>query len=258
MLAARQYFSLNSQSCSVGDTGQLFNFVRMIWQFRGIVVFLRCKRVIKEKSNCKMKQILYLFVLAAVVMFAACSKTGEQATGVCRIHGVTTNPNLEGKKIFLVPLTGPQTAATVDSVVITNGKFEFHTDTSMMAKVLIDYHFRFGIQPLLVVVEPGDIQMTIDTVSHASGTPQNDSLQRWKQVTEEHNRQMFALRKANQEAEADSIHLGYKRYTRQLAENMKEGLLHDFLKGLYPLTYKRKLPDGRTVTLNADTDEEVR
>lgn len=33
--------------------------------------------------------------------------------------------------------------------------------------------------------------------------------------------------------------------------------LGDFLKGLYPLTYKRKFPDGRIVTMNADTNEEI-
>ena len=38
---------------------------------------------------------------------------------------------------------------------------------------------------------------------------------------------------------------------------MKEGVLHDFLKGLFPLTYKRKFPDGRVVTMDADTNEEI-
>ena len=45
--------------------------------------------------------------------------------------------------------------------------------------------------------------------------------------------------------------------TRHMADNMKEGTLHEFLKDLYPLTYKKKLPDGRIVTMNADTNEEI-
>ena len=56
---------------------------------------------------------------------------------------------------------------------------------------------------------------------------------------------------------ADSFHMVYKTYTRRLVENLKEGILHDFLKDLYPLTYQRKYPDGRTVTINADTNEEI-
>ena len=56
---------------------------------------------------------------------------------------------------------------------------------------------------------------------------------------------------------ADSFHLAYKNYTRQMAKNLEGQVLGDFLKGLYPLTYKRKFPDGRIVTMNADTNEEI-
>ena len=111
--------------------------------------------------------------------------------------------------------------------------------------------------PLLVVVEPGDIHVEIDSISSAHGTPQNDSLQMWKQITEAHNARQFALRKDGRVAEADSLHLAYKRYTRQLAANLREGVLHDFLENLYPLTYQKQMPDGRIVTVNADTHEEM-
>ena len=49
----------------------------------------------------------------------------------------------------------------------------------------------------------------------------------------------------------------YKNYTRQLAKNMEGSVLGNFLNSLYPLTYKRQLPDGRIVTMNADTNEEI-
>ena len=42
-----------------------------------------------------------------------------------------------------------------------------------------------------------------------------------------------------------------------MAKNMEGQTLGDFLKDMYPLTYKRKYPDGRTVTINADTNEEI-
>ena len=79
----------------------------------------------------------------------------------------------------------------------------------------------------------------------------------WKQITEAHNARQFALRKDGRVAEADSLHLAYKRYTRQLAANLREGVLHDFLENLYPLTYQKQMPDGRIVTVNADTHEEM-
>lgn len=204
-----------------------------------------------------MRKIMCLPVVALLlVAVASCDGRQELSAGLCRIHGVAPNPNLEGKQIFLVPLTN-DTRWNVDSVVIRDGRFAFERDTLMMAKIIIDYHFRQGFQPLLVVVEPGDIHVEIDSISSAHGTPQNDSLQMWKQITEAHNARQFALRKDGRVAEADSLHLAYKRYTRQLATHLREGVLHDFLENLYPLTYQKQMPDGRIVTVNADTHEEM-
>ena len=204
-----------------------------------------------------MRKIMCLPIVALLlVAVASCDGRQEPSAGLCRIHGVAPNPNLEGKQIFLVPLTN-DTRWNVDSVVIRDGRFAFERDTLMMAKIIIDYHFRQGFQPLLVVVEPGDIHVEIDSISSAHGTPQNDSLQMCKQITEAHNARQFALRKDGRVAEADSLHLAYKRYTRQLAANLREGVLHDFLENLYPLTYQKQMPDGRIVTVNADTHEEM-
>jgi hypothetical protein len=155
---------------------------------------------------------------------------------------------------------------------IKDGKFHFEKDTTQMYTILMDYHYRFGLQPLLVISEPGVVKVTIDSISHAMGTPQNDSLEKWKARTEMHNRELMKMRKfaANLLAQgdsvqakyiaqrADSFHVVYKNYTRQLAKNMKEGVLYDFLKDMFPLTYQRKYPDGRVVTMNADTNEEIK
>ncbi len=216
-----------------------------------------------------MKKILLCFMAMAVAtMFYSCQQVSD---GKCHIIGSVNGEQYEGKRIFLVPLNGPATAETVDSMEITDGKFHFEPDSMQMYKILLDYHYRMGLQPLLVVGEPGTIEVSIDSVSHATGTPQNDSLEQWKVQTEIHNRQFGLMRKniadltkhgdtiqANYiKQRADSFHLVYKKYTRQLAENMKEGVLHDFLKEMFPLTYKRQLPDGRVVTMNADTNEEI-
>ena len=191
--------------------------------------------------------------------------------GKCHIEGTVNGEQYEGKRIFLVPNSGPATMETVDSMEIKDGKFHFEPDSMQMYKILLDYHFRFGLQPLLVVGEPGTIHVTIDSISHATGTPQNDSLEQWKVQTEIHNRQMGLMRRniaglkkqgdsvqANYiQQRADSFHLVYKNYTRQMAKNLEGQVLGDFLKGLYPLTYKRQMPDGRIVTMNADTNEVV-
>lgn len=220
-----------------------------------------------------MKKILLCFMaVVAATMFYSCQQEGSKE---CRIQGVVNGEQYEGKRIFLVPMNGPKTAEYVDSMEIKDGKFffskDFSKDTMQMYKILLDYHYRFGVQPLIIVGEPGTINITIDTISHAVGTPQNDSLEKWKVRTEIHNRELGKMRRFIAELQmrgdsaqanyitqrADSFHLVYKNYTRRLAENMKEGVLHDFLKELYPLTYKRRLTDGTIKTFNADTNEEI-
>ena len=217
-----------------------------------------------------MRKILLCFIaLAAVTMMFSCQSANN---GKCRINGVVNGEQYEGKRIFLVPMYGPKTAEYVDSMEITNGQFHFEPDSAQMYKILLDYHYRFGLQPLLIVGEPGTIEVIIDSISHATGTPQNDSLEKWKVQTEIHNLQLAKMRKNIADLQmkgdtvqaqylaqrADSFHLAYKNYTRRLAKNLKEGVLYDFLKEMYPLTYQRKYPDGRVVTFNADTNEKIK
>lgn len=216
-----------------------------------------------------MKKILLCFVaVAAMTMIISCQPKNSKE---CRIHGIVADEKFEGKRIFLIPFYGPKTAETVDSMEIKDGKFEFTTDSAKLYKILIDLRFRRGIQPLLVIGEPGDVKVIIDSVSHAVGTPQNDSLEKWKVRTEMHNRELGKMRKYIMDLKksgdsvqakyiaqrADSFHLVYKNYTRQMAKNLQGTLLGDFLEQMYPLTYKRKYPDGRTVMINADTNEEI-
>lgn len=220
-----------------------------------------------------MRKILLCFVaMAAMTTFFSCQ---QKSDGLCNIEGVVNGEQYEGKRIFVVPMFGPKTAEYVDSMEITNGKFsftkDFTKDTMQMYKILLDYHYRFGLQPLIIVGEPGTINITIDSISHATGTPQNDSLEKWKGQTEIHNLQMVKMRKniadlqktgdtiqANYlKQRADSFHLVYKNLTRQMAKNLEGSVLGDFLKNLFPLTYNYKKPDGSIVTINADTNEEI-
>jgi hypothetical protein len=222
--------------------------------------------MIKRKEWMVMSvSLIHLFTLSLLL---GCQQAND---GKCHIEGTVNGEQYEGKRIFLVPNSGPATMETVDSMEIKDGKFHFEPDSMQMYKILLDYHFRFGLQPLLVVGEPGTIHVTIDSISHATGTPQNDSLEQWKVQTEIHNHQMGLMRRniaglkkqgdsvqANYiQQRADSFHLVYKNYTRQMAKNLEGQVLGDFLKGLYPLTYKRQMPDGRIVTMNADTNEVV-
>lgn len=215
-----------------------------------------------------MRKILMVLAMAVVAFMAVnCSKRKE---GACVIKGVMENNSWDGKQIFLVPMSNDN-SSNVDSVYIEDGKFEFVSDTVMLAKILLDYRVRYGTQVLLVMVEPGTLEVKIGAKSSAHGTPLNDTLQQWKEVTEVHNSEMGALQKLGNEAsrkkdmadsarimaQADSVHLAYKQYTRRLATHLPEGELKTFLGSLFPLKYKQRRPDGKMVWMDADTKEEL-
>lgn len=214
----------------------------------------------------KALRLLPLYLLAFLFL-ASCGET--QHDGRCHIKGTVVGEQYEGKRIFLVPFTGPKTAEYVDSVEIKDGKFEFSPDSVQMYKILLDYHYRYGTQELLVIGEPGIVTVTIDSISHGGGTPQNDSLEVWKNVIQQHNARMAYLSRGadaakkqgrqavadSMRAEASTLHLGFKKYTRRMAEHIKDEPLHSFLAGMYPLTYKRTMPDGTVVEMDADTNE---
>ncbi len=178
-----------------------------------------------------MRKLFFLCCLVAIVALSAACDNSEGKT--CRITGVAPDSFMEGQWVFLVPFSNA-TRANVDSTVIKDGRFEFHTDTMMIAKLLTAFRLQLDVQPLLVVVEPGDVEVTIASISSAKGTPQNDSLQHWKELTERHNSEMSAFRKANDRVAADSAQTVYIKRTRQLADNLRQGVLYDFLNQILP------------------------
>ncbi len=210
------------------------------------------------------KKLIFAILALLSLSFVACDDN------VCHIKG-TIPENFNGKRIFLVP-TQNDSRFNVDSMEVENGTFHFESDTVMLAEIRVDYHYRMGVQPLLVVVEPGNVTVVVDSVSSAVGTPQNDSLNAWKIKKEAHDRQyremnaainQFRMQgdtvKANQlRDESKAFHLSFKQFTRQMAKNQPEGILHDFLGSLYPLTYQRVMPDSTVVEFDADTNEPIR
>lgn len=211
------------------------------------------------------KKFSFLAILFGL-LFMTLGCTSEKVD-VCHIVGTVTEPQLNGVQIFLVPMKN-DTRFNVDSVYIKDGHFEFSADTVMLAKIVVDYHFRSLTQMLLVAVEPGEVNVTIGKTSSAMGTPLNDSLQHWKVATEEHNRELGQLRRTARETadkaqketllqSADSVHLAYKQYTRQMAQRLPESELRTFLEEMFPRKYKARKPDSTIVWVDADTHEEL-
>lgn len=183
--------------------------------------------------------VIALMTVTSMVVMAGC-KSAEK--GNSRIHGTMESNRWDGKKIFLVPMFGLQDAAHVDSVVIKDGKFEFVADTTEMKVIRVDYHYRDGVQDLLVVSEPGDIKVMVGANSISGGTPQNDSLQVWKDQIMKFNTAYNQLRmQARQEGSDQLLMTKGKEIQNQLKEyniaflkRQPAGVFKNFLQNMYP------------------------
>ena len=180
-----------------------------------------------------------LMTVTNMVVMAGCEVTTKQT---CRILGTMESNRWDGKKIFLVPMFGLQDAAHVDSVVIKNGKFEFTVDTLEMNVIRVDYHYRDGVQDLLVVTEPGDVKVTIGANSVSEGTPQNDSLQVWKDQMMKFNSEYNQLRMQARTAGSNDILMtkgkeiqkALRDFNQGFTKRQPNGVFKDFLLRMYP------------------------
>lgn len=180
-----------------------------------------------------------MMTVASMMVMAGCKTATKE---ICRIHGTMESSRWDGKKIFLVPMFGLQDAAYVDSVVIKDGKFEFTADTTEMKVIRVDYHYRDGVQDLLVVSEPGDVKVTIGANSVSGGTPQNDSLQVWKDKMTSFNSEYNKLRMQAKQASSDDVLMtkgkeiqqALRAYNIAFSQRQPEGPFKDFLKRMFP------------------------
>ena len=176
-----------------------------------------------------MKKAFVLTALLGLLLFS-CSHSDRY-----RIHGRVTSNELEGVQVFLVPV-GHEEPENVDSVVIRNHEFFFKGDRHWMCAIRLDRYHRDKGQNLLVVTEPGDIYVTIGPDSSGGGTPMNDSLQVWKDLTIASNKEWTDLMNAGRKDLADSSRAVYKDRTRQMALAVgEESILGEFLLNMYPL-----------------------
>ena len=175
-----------------------------------------------------MKKIIFSF-LAGAVLLASCSQNNGYV-----IYGTVSNPDLEGAQVFLVPLENA-TKETVDSVYIHDQMFEFRGTEERVAEIRIEMYKRYGNENLLVVTEPGETFVTIGEVSSGRGTPQNDSLQVWKNFTKQYYMKVSSLRQQGRDDEVKAIRESYVARTRQMALNVgKEKTLGTFLNQRFP------------------------
>ena len=189
-----------------------------------------------------MKNIIITIGLFSAMGCMVMSSCSSETVKKSRIHGTMESANWDGKKIYLVPMFGHVDAAYVDSTIIKNRKFEFATDSCEMKRITVEVTARYGTQDLLVVTEPGDIQVSIGKNSRAGGTPENDSLQVWKDRLMKYSAALNLLSKHEKYVNDTSL-LKSKRkaiisqitsYTEQMKKRMPSGPFKTFLEKMYP------------------------
>lgn len=134
-----------------------------------------------------MRKLLYTVIGTLCLGAISCTHSEKEYI----VRGTTSQERLNGKKVYLVPYGSPDMIDSlgVDSVLINDGKFEFRGHKGeFLARVTIDIRHRYGTQDILVVTEPGEISVVVDSVSSGKGTPQNDLLQSWKELKEKNDR----------------------------------------------------------------------
>jgi hypothetical protein len=175
-----------------------------------------------------MKKPIIAF-LAGAALLASCSQSSEYV-----IYGTVSNPDLEGAKVFLVPLENA-VKENIDSTYIRNQAFEFRGTQERMADIRIERYKRFGNENLLVVTEPGELYVTIGQVSSGRGTPQNDSLQVWKNLTRQHYQLAGGLRSQGDMEGLKALRDTYAERCRQMAADLgRESTLGAFLCSRFP------------------------
>lgn len=194
---------------------------------------------VKTKHKFDMRKIFYILIAFVCTGIACC--TNGTAKDEYIIKGSTSQSRLDGERVFLVPYGTKafEDSIGVDSVVIKNGKFEFRgRKGEFLARVTMDKRVRYGTQDLLIITEPGEITVVIDSVSSGKGTPQNDLLQAWKVLKEDHDKVQW-----NQ-----SQHIKYLReqgdtvYANALADSLRifnesyVKLIHDLMRTTGPGT----------------------
>ena len=172
-------------------------------------------------------------LVAATILLCGCQGSKEEAAAPGAdefvIEGTLPAGRYEGACIYLVPMLGPHPRPVDSTFVARDGSFRFAGNVEHVAVLRLALRWRYGIQDLLVVTEPGVIRATMDSISWGGGTPQNDSLQAWKEHLGTYQSGMARLARMKQEGGIDST--AYRLQTTALREAMGD-YNYRLLKGL--------------------------
>lgn len=110
----------------------------------------------------------FLFLSAIAVIFAACQSKTEYT-----ISGTVSDPIYEGQKVLLAESTDNE-IMTVDSAIVTDGKFKIKGETDSAVLRFISIGEDANKVRSIVMVEAGKINVVYDSAFDITGTALND------------------------------------------------------------------------------------
>ena len=144
-----------------------------------------------------------LVSLVSIVLLAASCAKDDSYVIEGTLYG---GKNFEDQIIYLVPFEGA-TPENIDSAVIHDGRFRFDGKAKEDGVYIIRMRpmMRLFIDELIVIKEPGRIHTMLSQHSSAKGTPQNDSLQSWREYKASVDSVMLDVRKQMKKATGEDL-----------------------------------------------------
>ncbi|WP_029905213.1 TlpA disulfide reductase family protein [Prevotella sp. 10(H)] len=174
-----------------------------------------------------MKKVI-LFFSAIMMLFASCAEKEEFT-----IKGKLVDPENDNNIVYLKVLGDNwNDLVTIDTATVANGIFEFKG----LAKEGPTVHYLELAEPTnkvnratLLIVEPGQIEVTLDSTSTIKGTPSNDAYQAYNDKMNAFEADFSTL---FQKGKEDTTKVGREAIKKQFDEKEKEQstAIYDYVK----------------------------
>jgi len=187
-----------------------------------------------------MRSLLFSIVLIIVY--------GCQADKSFTIKGEVPNPSFNGEYIYLIPFN--YSKDKVDSAIIINTSFTFNGITDSVGIYVLRAQkplSRFDLQDLLVVNEPGVINVKLNENSSANGTALNDSLQHWKDSktlidsyianNADAYQEADSIKRSEIKRQSDSLTIIKNNFHFRFVKNNKDNIIGEFVFRIMKSTF---------------------
>lgn len=167
----------------------------------------------------------HLIIILAALALASCTRS-KHYTIDGTIYG---GGNFEGETIYLLPFFNTAEGRS-DSTVVKNSRFHFEGEVDDDEVCILRFRpmMELFLDKLVVIKEPGHIWVVLNRPSTAKGTPQNDSLQHWREYQTDINRQLHSLNDTLRKAQnvdsrrvnltIDSLRQAFDKHNRQVVD----------------------------------------